>query len=47
MGFNSPLIRPAIYRGGSFGGGTLDSHDFMPFEKWVVTPKEYYPFISR
>ena len=24
---NSPLIRPAIYWGGSFGGGTLDSHD--------------------
>ena len=24
---NSPLIRPAIYWGGSFGG-TLDSHDF-------------------
>ena len=22
----SPLIRPAIYWGGSFGGGTLDSH---------------------
>ena len=27
MGFHSPLIRPAISRGGSFGGGTLDSHD--------------------
>ena len=27
MGFHSPLIRPAIYWGGSFGGGTLDSHD--------------------
>ena len=24
---NSPLIRPAISWGGSFGGGTLDSHD--------------------
>ena len=27
MGFHSPLIRPAIYWGGSFGGGTLDSRD--------------------
>ena len=27
MGFHSPLIRPAISWGGSFGGGTLDSHD--------------------
>ena len=27
MGFHSPLIRPAIYWGGSFAGGTLDSHD--------------------
>ena len=25
---NSPLIRPAISWGGSFGGGTLDSHDY-------------------
>ena len=24
---NSPLIRPAIYWGGSFGGGSLGSHD--------------------
>ena len=24
---NSPLIRPAISWGGSFGGGTLGSHD--------------------
>ena len=24
---NSPLIRPAIYWGGSFGGGTLGSHE--------------------
>ena len=29
MGFHSPLIRPAIYRGGSLVGGTLDSHDVM------------------
>ena len=28
MGFHSPLIRPAIcWGGGSFGGGTLGSHD--------------------
>ena len=27
MGFHSPLMRPAIYWGGSFGGGTLDSHE--------------------
>ena len=25
---NSPLIRPYLL-GGSFGGGTLDSHDFF------------------
>ncbi len=25
---NSPLIRPYLLRGGSFGEGTLDSHDF-------------------
>ena len=24
---NSPLIRPYLLGGGSFGGGTLDSHD--------------------
>ena len=28
---NSPLIRPAISWGGSFGGGTLDSHETMSF----------------
>ena len=34
MGFHSPLIRPAIYwGGGSFGGGTLDSHDTTPTRK--------------
>ena len=27
MGFHSPLIRPYLLGGGSFGGGTLDSHD--------------------
>ncbi len=37
MGFHSPLIRPAIYWGGSFGGGTLDSHydDMLGFS-WEV-----------
>ena len=24
---NNPLIRPYLLGGGSFGGGTLDSHD--------------------
>ena len=28
---NSPLVRPYLLGGGSFGGGTLDSHDFMFF----------------
>ena len=27
MGFHSPLIRPYLLGGGSFGGGTLGSHD--------------------
>ena len=39
MGFHSPLIRPAIYwGGGSFGGGTLDSHDSnkqFPCRDWI------------
>ena len=26
---NSPLIRPYLLGGGSFGGGTLDSHESM------------------
>ncbi len=26
---NSPLIRPYLLGGGSFGGGTLDSHDII------------------
>ena len=27
MGFHSPLIRPYLLGGGSFGGGTLGSHE--------------------
>ena len=28
---NSPLIRPAIYWGGSLGGGTLGSHEVISY----------------
>ena len=31
---NSPLIRPYLLGGGSFGGGTLDSHDI--WISWFV-----------
>ena len=30
---NSPLIRPYFLGGGSFGGGTLHSHDFFKTEE--------------
>ena len=47
MGFHSPLIRPAIYWGGSFGGGTLGSHDdscsCLSFSSWWLNhPSEKY-----
>ena len=45
MGFHSPLIRPAISWGGSFGGGRgrSDSHDYcyILLEDWhfqIVSP---------
>ena len=38
MGFHSPLLRPAIYWGGSlFIGGTLDSHDMSRIRLRSVT----------
>ena len=42
MGFHSSLIRPAIYwGGGSFGGGTLDSHDLSFVQKSTSTRLGY------
>ena len=32
---NSPLIRPYLLGGGSFGGGTLDSHEVGPHDCWL------------
>ena len=47
----SPLIRPYFLGGGSFGGGTLDSHDYRTFESKVVlektTPQNTHPFFKK
>ena len=44
---NSPLIRPYLLGGGSFGGGTLDSHDHSRMSRCVQHTQQFIQELDR